>query len=277
LIAVTSGGDQGVELVDLHRQLLVAAGQRAQREHRRDSGVPDRGPVGAPRRAVRDQLAVTEPAQRHPQRIGRGHDQRLDLALGIGAGRHRGAAGHPQRAQRVDLPTAGLRDTAGPTGLGSPRGGLGVDRVGLTLPAAGLTVRAVDLDQLHPSRLQKPSQASPINSATFNPDPHQLPKRAQPGQQCGVTGRGGRELPVPQQPAGRVECGGGVGVFVRVDPTGDLDVGLLAGGGGICHRGHVVSPIHPRSGAARTSRASGQDSDGYLLAQAPMRSRRHVQ
>jgi hypothetical protein len=32
---------------------------------------------------------------------------------------------------------------------------------------------------------------------------------------------------VPQQPAGRVECCGGVGVLVRVDPTGDLDVGLL--------------------------------------------------
>ena len=274
---MTSGGDQGVELVDLHRQLLVAAGQRAQREHRRDGGVPGRGPVGAAGRAIRDQLAVTEPAQRHPQRVGRGDDQRLDLALGIGAGRHRGTAGHPQRAQRVDLPAAGLRDTAGPAGQGSPRGGLGVDRVGLTLPAAGLTIRAVDLDQLHPCRLQKSSQASPIDPATFNPDPHQLPERAQPGQQCGVTGRGGRELTVPQQPAGRVERCGGVRVFVRVDPTGDLDVGLLAGGRRICHRGHVVSPIHPRSGAARTSRASGQDSDGYLQAQAPMRSRRHVQ
>ena len=259
------------ELVDLHRQLLVAAAQRAQREQRRDDGVPavaTMGPVGTAGRALRDQLAVTEPAQRHPQRVGRGNDQRLDLALGIGAGRHRGAAGHPQRAQRVDLPAAGLRDTAGPASLGSPRGGLGVDRIGLTLPTAGLPVRAIDLDQLHPCRLQKSSQASPINPATFNPDPHQLPERAQPGQQCGVTGRGGRELTVPQQPAGRVECGGGVGVFVRVDPTGDLDVGLLAGGGGICHRGHVASPIHPRSGAARTSRASGQDSDGYLLAQA---------
>jgi hypothetical protein len=75
--------------------------------------------------------------------------------------RHRGATGHPQRAQRVDLPTAGIRDTTGPAGLGSPRGGLGVDRVGFTLPAAALPVRAVDLDQLHPRRLQKSSQASP--------------------------------------------------------------------------------------------------------------------
>jgi hypothetical protein len=105
---------------------------------------------------------------------------------------------------------------------------------GVNLPSRRrvFTVRAVDLDQLHPCRLQKSSQASPIDPATFNPDPHQLPERAQPGQQCGVTGRGGRELPVPQQPAGRVECCGGVGVggvdvFVRVDPTGDLDVGLL--------------------------------------------------
>src|SRR5262245_12650297 len=68
--------------------------------------------------------------------------------------------------------------------------------------------------------------------ATVSPDPHQLPERAQPGQQCGVTGRGGRELTMPQQPARRAERRGGVGVFVRVDPTGDLDVGLLAGGGG---------------------------------------------
>jgi hypothetical protein len=231
------------ELVDLHRQLLVAAGQRAQRERRRDDGVPGRGPVGTAGRALRDQLAVTEPAQRHPQPVGRGDDQRLDLALGIGTGRHRRTAGHPQRTQRVDLPATGLRDTAGPAGLSSPRGGLGVDRIGLTLPTAGLTVRAIDLDQLHPCRLQKSSQASPINPATFNPDPHQLPERAQPGQQGGVTSRVSRELPVPQQPAGRVECCGGVGVFVRVHPTGDLDVGLLADGGGICHRGHVVSPI----------------------------------
>jgi len=144
------------------------------------------GPVGTAGRALRDQLAVTEPAQRHPQPVGRGDDQRRDLALGIGTGRHRRTAGHPQRTQRVDLPATGLRDTAGPAGLSSPRGGLGVDRIGLTLPTAGLPVRAIDLDQLHPCRLQKSSQASPIDPATFNPDPHQLPERAQPGQQCGV-------------------------------------------------------------------------------------------
>ena len=155
------------------------------------------GPVGTAGRALRDQLAVTEPAQRHPQPVGRGDDQRRDLALGIGTGRHRRTAGHPQRTQRVDLPATGLRDTAGPAGLSSPRGGLGVDRIGLTLPTAGLPVRAIDLDQLHPCRLQKSSQASPINPATFNPDPHQLPERAQPGQQGGVTSRVSRELPVP--------------------------------------------------------------------------------
>ena len=50
----------------------------------------------------------------------------------------------------------------------------------------------------------------------------------------------------------------------------------VGGAGGVCHRGRCPSCVVRPGRAARTGRASGQDSDGYLLAQAPMRSRRPV-
>ena len=225
----------------------MATGQRAQCEHGGGGGVAGGGPVRAAGGAVFDQLAVAQPAQGCAHRVGGGDDQRLHPRLGHGPGRDCGAARGPQRAQRVDLPAAGLRDAGGPTGLGGPGGGLGIDRVGLALPAAGLAVRAVDLDQLHPDPLQIPSQPGAVDPGPLDPDPHQLPEPAQPAQQSGVTGRGGRELAVPQQPARRIECCDRVGVFVRVDPTCHFVVslvGLLRRGqlcrGGICHRGHVV-------------------------------------
>ena len=208
-------------------------------------------------RAVRDQLAVAEPAQRGCAAAS-GAVTISDLIWRWASARAATAraAGHPQRAQRVDLPAAGLRDTGGPAGLGSPGGGLGVDRVGLTLPAAGLAVRAVDLDQLDPCRLQDCGQPGPVGPGALNPDPHQLPEACAARPAARVAGRGGRELPVPQQPAGRVERGGGVGVFVRVDPTGDLDVGLLA-------RWSAVSSwacrLAYRSGAGRHAPAGRTD------------------
>ena len=75
-----------------------------------------------------------------------------------------------------------------------------------------------------------------------------------------------------------------MGVFVRVDPTGHPHAGhprrSARAGWGSGWDGVSSWAWRPELSigqrAARTSRASGQDSDGYLRAQAPMRSHRRL-
>ena len=113
-----------------------------------------------------------------------------------------------------------LWDTGGPASLGGAGGGLGVDRVGLALLAPCLAIRPVDLDQLDPGHPQMQRQTGPVGPGALDPDLVQLAVRAQPRQQQPIAGRGGRELPMPEQPPGRVEHRGSVGVLVRVHPAG---------------------------------------------------------
>jgi hypothetical protein len=249
LSAATSGPIRGVELGDLGREVLVAAGQGAQRQDGGGGRVGGGAAVGAAGGALGDQFPVAQSAQAGAQGVGGGDDQRLHLGLGLGAGRYRAAAGHPQAAQGVGRPAAGLGDPDRTPGLGGAGGGLGVDRVGLAPVPAGRAVRAVDLDQLHPRGLQVMRQPGTVGPGALHPDPGQRPEATQPTQQPRVAGRGGRELPVPQQPAGEVQDSGSVGVAVRVHPTGHLPTGQLPTGRvraglldgiGVCHRGHVV-------------------------------------
>jgi len=218
---------------------------------------------------VRHERALAQYAQLAAQRLGGGDDQRLHLGLCLGAGGDRAAPGDPQDAQRFDPTGAALRDAGSAAGLSGPGGGFGVDRVGLALPAAGLAVGPVDLDHLDAGHPQVQRQPRAVGPGALDPDLVQLTMRTQPRQQPGIAGRGGRELPMTQQPAGRVEDRGGVGVVVRIDPTGhptDLhhrprsELGLRLGlgpgpgpglglglglgllgvglGCGVCHRGH---------------------------------------
>ena len=72
---------------------------------------------------------------------------------------------------------------------------------------------------------------------------------------------------------------GSVGVLVRVHPTGHHR-GSRSGRSSIerrmCHRGHVRPGRLTRVGRHAPAGQSGQDSDGYLRAQAPMRSHRRL-
>ena len=75
---------------------------------------------------------------------------------------------------------------------------------------------------------------------------------------------------MPQQPPGRVEHRGSVGVLVGVHPTGHHR-GSQSGRSSIerrmCHRGQVRPGRLTRVGRHAPAGQSGQDSDGYLRAQ----------
>jgi hypothetical protein len=180
------------------------------------------GGVGSAGGQVADQLGIRERAQLGAQRFGGGDDQRLDLTLRVGALVDRAAAGDPQRGQGLHRATAPLGQPVGAPGLGGPGGGLGIQRVGLAVPAPGRPVGAVDLDHGHPGLVEVCGQFGAVAAGAFDTDQHQLSERAQPGQQRGIPGRGGRELAVPQQPALPVHGRGGVGVAVGVHPAGHL-------------------------------------------------------
>ena len=152
-------GDQRVELGDLGRHCWWRRA-RARSAITVAVAVGRRGPVGAAGGAVRHQLAVTQLAQLSAQRVGRGDDQRLDLGLRLGAGRHRAAPGHPQRAQGSTSPPRpwGHRRPGRPARPGPrPR-----RRPGRTCPAGGGSCGpAVDLDQLDPRGLQERAKPAP--------------------------------------------------------------------------------------------------------------------
>ena len=170
--------------------------------------------------AVRHELALAQRAQLAAELVGCGDDQRLHLGLRLGAGGDGAATGHSQRAQCLDGTGAVLGDAGGASGLGGAGGGFGVDRVGLALLAPGLAVGPVDLDQCDAGHPQVHRQPRAVGPGALDPDLVQLTVGTQPLQQPGIAGRGGRELPMTQQPASRVEDRGGVGVLMRIDPTG---------------------------------------------------------
>jgi hypothetical protein len=131
-------------------------------------------------------------------------------------------AGHPQVAQRLDLPAAVLRH-AGPNPSQRRAGGsVGVERVGLTGEPAGLAVGPVDLDQRHTLAGQVSGQPSPVGPGPLDADDLQRTEGTQPAEQLPVPGRGGRELAITQPASGHVDHRSGVSVSVGVHTTSHL-------------------------------------------------------
>jgi len=187
-------------------------------------------------------------------------DQRLDLALGIGALVDGAAAGHPQVAERLDTAVT-LFGSAGPIPGQDGLGGLDrVDGVGLALEASSLTVGTVDLDRLNVLLAQKPGQPGPVGTGAFHPDPRQAADGAHPGQQRGVPGLVGRELPGAQHPPHLVDHSGGVGVLVGVDSTSDLNGQRVLG----CNGGHR-RPVARDWGQGGTHQPSGRTRQRWGL------------
>ena len=156
-----------------------------------------------------------------PQVIGPGQDQGPGLVDRPGAFSCGAALGDHQRPDRLDGAVPALRRAAGPAGLGGPGGADGIQRVGLALPAAVLAVGAVHLDDPDAGRGDVAGQAGAVAAGPLDPDQADGPEPAQPAQQPGVAGRGGRELLDAEQPADGIQRGGDVHVGVGIHPAGD--------------------------------------------------------
>ena len=92
-----------------------------------------------------------------------------------------------------------------------------------------LPVRAVHFHHADAGRGQVPGQGRPVAAGPFDADQGDGPETAQPAQQGCVPGCGGRELPHPQQPSDRVECGGDMRVSVGIDAAGDAGRASVSG------------------------------------------------
>jgi hypothetical protein len=66
-----------------------------------------------------------------------------------------------------------------------------------------------------------PGQASAVAAGPFNADQAYRAESAQPAQQLGIPGRGGRELGDAKEPADRVERSGDMHVGVGVHAASD--------------------------------------------------------
>ena len=197
-----------------------AAAQLAQRDRGWRSRRRRRG--GAAARPARPPGAAGGvPGEPGPEVVGAGQDQGPGLVdrlgpLGAGA-----ALGDHQRPDRLDRAVPALGRAAGPAGLGGPGGADRIQRVGLALPAAVLAVGAVHLHDPDTGRGDVPGQASAVAAGPFDPDQAHGAEPAQPAQQPGIAGRGGRELLDAEQPADRIERGGDMHVGVGVHAAGD--------------------------------------------------------
>ena len=161
------------------------------------------------------------PGEPGPQVIGPGHDQGPGLVDGLdplGAG---AALGDHQRPDRLHLPVPPFRPAARPAGLRRARRADRIQRIGLTRPAPVLPVGAVDLNNPDPSGRDVPGQPGTVTASPFDPDQAHSPEPAEPIQQAGVTGRGGRELLHAKQPANGVKGGSDVSVRVGIHTAGD--------------------------------------------------------
>ena len=98
---------------------------------------------------------------------------------------------------------------------------LGVDGVGLAAAASRLAVRAVHLHHLDAGRGEVPGEARTVGSGALDSDAAHRAPRLQPAGELVIAAGIGRELRRAQQPPGRVDRGGDMGVFVGVDPAED--------------------------------------------------------
>jgi hypothetical protein len=86
---------------------------------------------------------------------------------------------------------------------------------------AVLAVRAIDLHDPDAGRGQVPGQPGAVAAGALDAGQGHVPEPAQPAEQIGVPGRGGRELPHAEQPAERIQRGGYVHVGVGIHAAGD--------------------------------------------------------
>ena len=108
-----------------------------------------------------------------------------------------------------------------------------------------------------------PGEARTVGSGALDSDAAHRAPRLQPAGELVIAARIGRELRRAQQPPGRVDRGGDMGVFVGVDPAEDS-------GSVWCHNGDASSGIAAM--CATTGRDGAQDTHGVQL-KAPIRSR----
>ena len=211
--------DEVIEPLELAVEELHAPAELPQRDADRVLGGVT-GP-GAQRRDRFGQRGRGEPGEPGPQVIRPGHDQRPGLVDRLGPLIAGAAFGDHQRPDRLHRAVPALRRPCCPAGLRGPRGADRVQRIRLALAVAVLAIRAVDLDDPDAGRGQVPGQPGAVAAGALDADQGEVPEPAQPAEQIGVPGRGGRELPHPQKAAERIQCGGHVHVGVGVHAAGD--------------------------------------------------------
>jgi hypothetical protein len=187
------------------------------------------------------------PGEAGPQILRPGQDQGPGLVDGLGAFACGAALGDHEGPDGLGSAIAALGRAAGPAGLRGPGSADGVEGVGFALAAAVLAVGTVDFHDPDTGCGDVAGQAGAVAAGPLDPDQAHGPESAQPAQQAGVAGRGGRELFDSQQPSDGVERGSDV----------HLRMGVHAAGEGAClYDGHCRPFLRLRDGthplAART-------------------------
>jgi len=216
---VNGRDDEVIEPLELRIEEPGAPAELPQRDADRVlNGITRPGPQGRDRLRQRGR---GEPGEPGPQVIRAGHEQRSGLVDGLGPLGTGAALGHHQRPDRLHRAVPALGCPGRPPGLRGPRGADRIQRIRLALAVAVLPVRAICLHDPDAGRGQIPGQARPVAAGALHAGQGDGPESGQPAEQIGVPGRGGRELPHPEQPADRVQRGGHVHAGVGVHAAGD--------------------------------------------------------
>ncbi len=155
--------------------------------------------------------------------IGRGHDQRLELTLGVAGGFDSHRPDGDQHRQRSTLPaTAGLAEVLAGESFAS--GAHGIERIGLgALPTRG-PLRPIELDHHFTSFGQVPCETGAVAAGALDGPHSQCRVLVGQGDQLGVASLVRRLGAVVEFGAGRCSHDrGGVGVLVGVDADDDID------------------------------------------------------
>jgi hypothetical protein len=162
--------------------------------------------------------------QRRPQRLGGGHQQRLEVAAGVGGHLDRARAGQLQHAEGLSVATlarAGQVLTTERLAAGADR----VQRVALGTVAAWWSLGPVDLG--HPLAITEEEAGQPgavAAAALQRPAAAAGRMLADKAHQLLVAGLVARDLELGDHAAVGVQDGGGVGVAVGVDPDDMVDL-----------------------------------------------------
>ena len=161
------------------------------------------------------------PGEPGPQILGPGQDQGPGLADGLGAF---------AAALRLATISARIASTAPSRPLGAPRARPDwAARAALTASSGSdlpcrrrswRSERSTSTTRM-PAAVTWRARPGAVTAGSLDPDQAYGPEPAQPAQQAGVTGRGGRELPDAEQPADRIERRGDMRICVGVHAAGD--------------------------------------------------------